>query len=148
MDLWRISAWPGLSGVGGLHADGRWHSKGHAVIYAAEHPALAMIEMMAHLCLELTNIPLGLYLIRITVGAHAATTPRLELPSGWQANEPTTHALGNAWLESGAALLLPVSSAILAHATSYLINPAHPQATTHLTEHAPEAFWFDKRFLR
>lgn len=148
MDLWRITAWPGLAGLGGLYADGRWHSVGNPVIYVSEHPALAMIETMAHLCLDLTNIPTGLQLIRITVASNADFSAPLSLPSAWQSNEPTTQAVGNGWLKSVAALLLPVPSAILAHATNYLINPAHPQVATHLVEHKPEAFWFDKRFLR
>ncbi len=33
------------------------------------------------------------------------------------------------------------------HATNYLINAAHPQAQTHLSE-TLEPFWFDKRYLR
>lgn len=148
MDLWRISSWPGLSGVGGLHEAGRWHTRGHPVVYAAEHPALAMVEAMAHLRLDLDNIPTTLKLIRIEVSARAVISATRKLPTGWQANEPTTQALGDQWLVSGAGLLFPVPSAILAHATNYLINPRHTQAPTHLIEHAPEPFWFDKRFLR
>lgn len=148
MHLWRISQWPGLTGVGGLYEAGRWHTLGHPVIYVAEHTALAMVESMAHLQLELGTIPTTLKLIRIDVGAGAIISATPALPSGWQANEPTCQALGDQWLQSGAGLLLPVPSAILAHATNYLINPGHPQAATHLKEHAPEPFWFDKRFLR
>lgn len=69
------------------------------------------------------------------------------LPVGWQANEPTSQALGNRWLDAGAELLLPVPSAVIPHATNYLISAAHPQAHTHLVE-SIEPFWFDKRYLR
>ena len=147
MRLWRISAFPGVAGEGGLHVDGRWHTMGHRVIYAAEHPALAMIEVMAHMRLSLTAIPTTLKLIPVEVDDLAVCDPVPSLPTGWQANETTSQAVGNAWLKSGAALLMPVPSAILAHSTNYLINPAHPQANTHLREGTIEPFWFDKRFL-
>lgn len=145
--LWRISAYPGLTGAGGHHTDGRWHTTPRSVLYAAEHPALAMVEIMAHMRLNLANIPTTLKLIRIDVADGAEVAPPFELPTGWQANEPTTQALGNAWLDAGTALLLPVPSALVAHATNFLINPNHPQAATHLAE-TVEPFWFDKRYLR
>lgn len=148
MRLWRISAYPGLSGVGGLHVDGRWHTSGHRVIYAAEHPALAMVEVMAHMRLGLTTIPTTLKLISLDVADGAASMSAPALPAGWQANEPTTQVIGNQWLETVGALLILIPSAIVPHAANYLINPLHSQAATHLTEGEIEPFWFDKRFLR
>jgi RES domain-containing protein len=137
-----------LTGAGGMHSDGRWHTIGHPVIYAGEHPALSMVEVMAHMRLSLANIPTTLQLIPIDVQDGASTSPSPTLPTGWQANEPTTQAIGNEWLDSLAGLLMPVPSAILAHSTNYLINPRHPEAKTHLSEGNIEPFWFDKRFLR
>ncbi|EQD43820.1 RES domain protein [mine drainage metagenome] len=58
-----------------------------------------------------------------------------------------SQAVGDAWLRSRTGLLLPVPSALLAHATNHVINPAHAQAATHLAEGAIEPFWFDKRYL-
>jgi len=131
-----------------MHVDGRWHTRGRYVLYAGEHPALSMVEAMAHMRLSLTNIPIKLKLIPIEVkdGATISATPTL--PTGWQANEPTTQAVGDTWLASGAGLIMSVPSAILAYSTNYLINPLHPEAKTHLIEGTPEPFWFDKRFLR
>ncbi|WP_371317989.1 RES domain-containing protein [Pseudomonas sp. P7759] len=43
--------------VGWHHADGSWHILPRSVIYAAEHPALAMVEVLAHMRLSLANIP-------------------------------------------------------------------------------------------
>lgn len=147
LQLWRISRWPGLAGTGGMHVDGRWHTRPRPVLYAAEHPALAMLEVLAHMRLAADNIPTTLRLIRIDVseGAAIGRTPRL--PTGWQANQPTSQALGNAWLDGAKALLLPLPSALLAHSTNYLVNPRHPQAATHLREHV-EPVWFDARYLR
>jgi RES domain-containing protein len=146
--LWRISSYPGLTGLGGHHTDGRWHTMPRAVLYTAEHPALAMVEVMAHMRLSLTNIPTTLKLIAIEIADGAILSQGPELPDGWQANEPTAQAVGNAWLDSRAGLLLPLPSALLLSSTNYLINTAHPQASTHLIEAEVRPFWFDKRYLR
>ncbi|HEY4145746.1 RES family NAD+ phosphorylase [Pinirhizobacter sp.] len=148
MRLWRISAFPGLTGEGGLYDDGRWHTKGRRIVYTAEHPALAMIETLAHMRLPLTDIPLTLQLIRIEVLDDAAIDPQPNMPSGWQANDVTTRAIGDGWLKSKSSLLLPVPSSLIADATNYLVNPDHPQRATCLVESKPEPFWFDKRYLR
>lgn len=147
MRLWRISQWTGLTGEGGLQAAGRWHTQGRRVIYASEHPALAMVEVMAHLRLCIAAIPLTLKLTAIDVSKSALVSQPPELPDGWQANEPTSQAVGDTWLRDARNLVLPLPSALLPHSTSYLINAAHPQATTHLTETAIEPFWFDRRLL-
>ncbi len=148
MRLWRISSYPGLSGLGGTFVDGRWHTKPRRVIYAAEHPALAMVEVLAHMNLSIDSIPITLRLISIDVAKRAKRSQSPELPSGWQANQPATRRLGNQWLDNGDALLLPVPSAILPESRNYLINPQHPQAARGLveTDHGP--FWIDPRFVR
>ena len=148
MRLWRISSYPGLSGVGGHHADGRWHTRGKPILYASEHPALAMVEAMAHMRLGVTAIPLTLKLIAIDVADAATIAAMPDLPAGWQANEPTSQAIGDAWIARGETLLLRLPSAILAHSTNYLINPAHAEAATVLSEVEIEPFWFDRRYLR
>lgn len=148
MRLWRISSYPGLSGLGGTFVDGRWHTKPRRVIYAAEHPALAMIEVLAHMNLSIDSIPITLRLISIDVAKRAKRSPSPELPDGWQANQPATRRVGNQWLDSGDALLLPVPSAILPESRNYLINPQHPQAARGLVETDRGPFWIDPRFVR
>lgn len=148
MRLWRISAYPGLGGEGGKHADGRWHTRGKPIIYASEHPALAMVEAMAHMRLGVASIPLTLKLIAIDVDDRVSTAVTPALPDGWQANEPTSQAAGDRWLAARDSLLLPVPSAVLAHSTNYLLNPLHADAATSMSEVAVEPFWFDRRYLR
>jgi RES domain-containing protein len=146
MRLWRVCAYTGLDGSGGQQTDGRWHTRPRPVIYVSEHPALAMVEVLGHMRLGITNIPLTLKLIAIDVADDAVVSIRPALPKGWQANEPTSQAVGNQWLDSGSGLLLPVPSALVPHATNYLVNTRHPQAQTRLTE-TVEPFWFHKRYL-
>lgn len=49
--LWRISRHDDLDGVGGEKADGRWHTaaKGKRIVYLSEHPAVALLEVLANL---------------------------------------------------------------------------------------------------
>lgn len=148
MKAWRISQWVDLTGTGGVRSASRWNPKGVPAVYLSEHPALALLEVMAHMHLSFDDIPLSLKLIAIEIKPGAAVSPMLELPQGWQANEMTTQATGGAWLTGIAGLVLPVPSTIVAHATNFLINPRHPQARTHLEQASVEPFWIDHRFFQ
>lgn len=145
MRLWRISQYPGLTGIGGTYVSGRWHHAPRPIIYAAEHPALALVEALAHLRAELDAMPTSLRLLAIDIQPRATHASCPELPTGWQANEPTTQALGDKWLDAQRSLLMKVPSAILPHAHSCLINPRHRQAATHLTEVDEGPVWIDPR---
>jgi RES domain-containing protein len=48
MILWRISRHRDLSGAGGMRAAGRWHEAGRPVVYLAESPAAALLEVCVH----------------------------------------------------------------------------------------------------
>ncbi len=148
MRCWRISAYPGLQGTGGLYTDGRWHTKPRPVIYAAEHPALAMIETLANLRITLATIPLSLKLIEIEIDPGAAIAKAPKLPNGWQANEPATQAIGNHWLDSQAEVAMAIPSALISDSSNFLINAAHPAVAGVLREISINPFWFDKRFIR
>lgn len=147
MLLWRLTTHPGLDGFGGTQASGRWHHRPRRVVYAAEHPALAVLEALAHLNLAQHEIPRTLKLVRIEAAAGASLSAAGELPSGWQSAVETSRAVGDAWLARGATLLMQVPSALLPHSANWLINLVHPEAATHLTE-SHEGYWFDDRLLR
>lgn len=146
MRLWRISRYLGLSGIGGTYVDGRWHNKPRYVIYAAEHPALAMVEVLAHMQLTASSLPTTLRLIAIDI-KRCKISPSPELPSGWQANRPTTQMLGNAWLDGNESLLMKIPSAVLPESFNYLINPRHASASTHLSEVDMGPYWVDPRLV-
>jgi len=55
MFLWRISKFADLSGKGGELVSGRWHNKGHPIVYCADHPSTALLEMIVHM--NPANIP-------------------------------------------------------------------------------------------
>ena len=60
MRLWRISNHASLTGEGGLYASGRWHTRGQRVVYLADHPASALLEVMVHLEIDAEDLPLAL----------------------------------------------------------------------------------------
>ena len=129
MRLWRISNHASLSGEGGLHASGRWHTRGRRVVYLADHPASALLEVMVHLEIDAEDLPSHYQLLGIDVpdGMQVMALADHELPEGWRAQVALTRARGDEWLRAGATALLQVPSVIVPAAANYLLNPAHPE---------------------
>ena len=127
--LWRISNYADLTGEGGLHFPGRWHSKGHSVIYTAEHSAGAMTELLAHL--ERANLPKIFQLIEIEIAGSVIIIDLASgvLPHNWALTDGGTRAIGDAWLKSVSSLTLRVPSVLVPDAYNVLLNPAHPDAS-------------------
>ena len=123
--LWRISNYADLSGFGGLKFSGRWHTCGRPVIYAAEHPAGAMTEMLVHFARE--DLPDAFQLIEIDLDDAALMETAAPEP-GWRDSEAITRAIGDAWLADRRSLALRVPSALVPQAWNVLLNPAHSEA--------------------
>ena len=49
MVLWRISNYADLLGIGGMTASARWHTAGQSIVYLAETPSAALLEVFVHL---------------------------------------------------------------------------------------------------
>src|ERR1700720_4883019 len=111
MELWRISNYAGLSGIGGMRASGRWHSQGRRIVYLADHPSSALLEMLVHMDRDL--IPPTYQLLRIILpSAIAIETVRLdELPLDWRTEPMASRELGDRWLDRATSALLQVPSA-------------------------------------
>ena len=130
MRLWRISNHATLSGEGGLHASGRWHSKGRRIIYLADHPASALLEVLVHLEIDVEDLPTHFQLLAIDAPNDIAITAvdEMSLPPDWRAQPLATRARGDDWLRDGATALLRVPSAIVPSTSNTLLNPAHADA--------------------
>lgn len=127
MELWRISNYADLSGIGGLRAAGRWHSQGRRIVYLADHPSSALLEMLVHMDRDL--MPATYQLLRVVVPADMAVeTVDAELPPDWRAQTLTSREIGDRWLDRSASALLRVPSAISAKGNNYLLNPEHQDA--------------------
>ena len=130
MELWRISNYADLKGIGGLRASGRWHFAGQPVVYLAEHPASALLEILVHQQLSHSEqVPDSYQLLRIEVPDDIAIAElqAADTPENWRADMQWTQSAGTEWLDGGATALLKVPSAILP-ATNFLLNPAHSDA--------------------
>jgi RES domain-containing protein len=130
MRLWRISNHATLSGDGGLYASGRWHSKGRRVVYLAEHPASALLELLVHLEIDVEDFPTHFQLLAIDApdGVAVTAVDETSLPPDWRDQPSVTRARGDDWLRAGATALLRVPSAIVPTASNTLLNPTHADA--------------------
>lgn len=129
MILWRISAYADLTGVGGFRAGGRWHHRGRPVVYTADSPASALLEILVHLEIDPEDFPSTLQLIRIELPDPVSRAEAPALPEHWRTDQELTRSLGDRFLEDRGALLLPVPSAIIPYTTNYLFNPLHAEAS-------------------
>jgi RES domain-containing protein len=134
MILWRISRHQDLRGTGGLKASGRWHHAGHSIVYLAQTPASALLEVCVHT--SANYVPPAFALLKIE-------GPDLEVPSipigslqkNWHIHLEVTRDLGTEWLENQRSVLLQVPSAIVPETVNFLFNPSHKQAAKlHIAE--------------
>jgi RES domain-containing protein len=133
MILWRLTRRPhaDLRGRGGELADGRWHTRGRPVVYAASTAALAALEVRVHLDLPFDLLPDDYVLMRIAGPDDVAvrTVDPGDLPGGWQApDNQLCRPVGDGWLAERASVLLRVPSAIIPPEQNVLINPLHPDS--------------------
>lgn len=146
MIFWRISAFTDMTGRGGLLAGGRWHHAGRPVVYLAESPAAAMLEVLVHLEIDAEDVPDNLRLLRVDVPDDASIQAISALPEQWEEHVAHTRALGDAWLIANDMLLLKVPSAIMPHTDNFLFNPLHPQAAA--AKVSVETLRLDRRLLK
>ena len=127
MLLWRVSRFKDLKGAGGLKAGARWHTAGRPVVYLAESPAGALLEVCVHTAAN--DIPPEFTLLEVEgPDAPVTTITPDQLAEDWTTNLSVTRAVGDAWLAGGDSALLRVPSVIVPATFNMLLNPLHPQA--------------------
>jgi RES domain-containing protein len=128
--LWRISNHRSLTGDGALRAPGRWHTRGRRVVYCAQNPAAALLEILVHFEIDIQDLPVRYRLLKIEapddVQIESMSVDRL--PSDWPERTDVTRALGDSWLRKGSSPLLSVPSAIVPETFNMLLNPDHRDA--------------------
>jgi RES domain-containing protein len=128
--LWRISNYADLSGTGGVLHPGRWHHRGRPIVYLAESPAAALLEVLVHVQVSHPGeLPAHYQLMEIALpdGVRSEDAALPETPD-WHADAEATRHCGNEWLTQGRSLLLRVPSAVVGRSFNRLFNPLHPQA--------------------
>lgn len=152
MRAWRICRQPysanALDGVGGMYTSGRWHAKGHPIVYTASSAALAALEVLVHV--DPLTAPTDLRLLAVELPDDLSTEilDLAALPAGWNAvpAPAALQMLGTAWLTSGRSAALIVPSAIITVERNVLLNPRHPDMRrVHIIGDDP--FSFDTRLL-
>jgi RES domain-containing protein len=148
--LWRISKHNELVGLGGEKTDGRWHTlaRGKRIVYLSEHPALALIEVLANLKGNPRLFPDTYQFMKVnsSEGVTVNTLVPNILESNWRENEKETRAAGDSWLAGGNSALLAVPSAPSPESTNYLLNPLHPDAKNLKIEWC-KTIQYDKRLF-
>lgn len=131
MVLWRITNYATLDGAGGLKTSGRWHTRGHRVVYLSSSPSAALLEILVHLEVPIGDLPRTYNLLEINV-PDTVIVEKLEeitrLPKGWINSQFATQQIGDSWLQRSSTALLEVPSALAPHTSNFLMNPAHPDA--------------------
>lgn len=105
------------------------------MVYFADHPALAVLEVRVHLDLPPDLLPADYVLLRAFLPDAAEMLDALP-------EDP--RAVGDAWLAEARSPVLSVPSTIVPAARNLLLNPAHPGAAEARIE-ALTPFAFDPR---
>jgi RES domain-containing protein len=140
--LWRVSNYQTLDGVGGLYVSGRWHTKGHPVIYCTLNPATVLLETLVHIEIDSEDRPERFQVFKIE-GSDSLSIEKVEaasLTAKWPEDTSITQTIGDHWLGEGRSLLLQVPSAVVPETWNVLVNPQHAEANrlkiTATCEHA------------
>ena len=97
----------------------RWNSPGQRLVYLSEHPALAALELRAHLDIPYDELTHDHVLMRIALPDSVEEVQ--ELPEDARAH-------GDRWLNERRTAILRVPSVIVREARNLLFNPQHPRA--------------------
>jgi RES domain-containing protein len=151
MRVWRISRFSAsdkLSGIGGLYVSGRWHARGHLVLYTSSTPSLAALEMLVHVDPALAPADLRLWEIDAPDDIALESCDPATLTPNWQDYPfpPELQDYGSCWLDACRSALLCVPSAIIPIEMNYLINPKHPDAAR-IRVITERPFTYDPRLL-
>jgi RES domain-containing protein len=124
--------------TGAILQPGRWHSRGTAVVYAAEHASLAVLETLIHAGGRKLP-PRAISLIHVPDDLLIETTPWTEMPASQE--------FGDAWIREGRSAALRVPSiAVNLIESNFVLNPSHPDFARIHAEPAEE-FVFNPRFF-
>jgi RES domain-containing protein len=129
--LWRVSNYATLDGVSGLYVSGRWHTKGHPVVYCTLNPATALLEILVHMEIDAEDRPERFQMLKIE-GPDTLSVEEIKpgaLPSNWIEDLAFTQNLGDGWLSEAGSLLLKVPSVLVPETWNVLVNPRHAEAS-------------------
>lgn len=144
--VYRIARAPfaNLAGEGARHNGGRWNHVGTPAVYTADNRALAVLETLVHV--NPRRVPKDLVVMTISLpdAGPQTTWSEDDLPARWrEIDADPARDMGTEWLDSCAAAVLWLPSAILPAESNAILNPSHTQASII----DAEPFAFDPRLL-
>lgn len=144
MRIWRISNYADLSGRGGLVSEGRWHSLGTPIVYCADHPSTALLEILVHATRQ--TVPDTYQLIEIEL-PDDIRIEHAEMENGWETDLARTQRTGTSFVVANNHAVLRVPSVIMPKAANYLLNPRHADSAGIVVANTYR-YPFDSRLLR
>jgi len=121
-------------------AAARWNSEGTVLVYTAEHPALAALEILNGWEVYARLSGYHLYRCAFDAAGVLETPPDLDVR-----DREATRAFGDAWVQGRGRVALKVPSAAVPDAYNYLLNPDHPDFADKVRLEALGPFAFDAR---
>ncbi len=145
MILWRIARTPftDLSGEGARLFGGRWNSPGISVVYFSDHPALALLEILANLDLPFDLMPQDFELMTFVIPDDVYVTTISHASTG----AFNFRSAGDNWAKSNESVLLQVASVLMPEANNYLFNPAHAESEKAILD-SKRRLEIDERLIR
>ena len=126
-----------------MGAPGRWNERGYPIVYCADHPSTALLEVMVHF--RSIGLPKTYQLLKIEVPEPAIIEVK-NLNENWKINVPETQSIWTAFTLKNDGAVLRVPSVVMPQAFNYLINPIHPDASA-ITISETWRYPFDSRLL-
>ena len=106
---------------------GRWNPPGVGILYTAEHPALALVEILVHMPqVPYDELPAyRLFSLELPQDSQRIVDA-VRLPPYWQENtyHRSQHLLAD-WLTKPDVLALGVPSSVMPSGINYLLHPTH-----------------------
>lgn len=151
MQAWRIvlrkfgrTSRAAFGGSSGFAVDGRWHTAGRHLDYAAQSLSLAILERLVHYKRFDALEPHLVYVVDVP---DAMIEPVPEPPRGWNGEEPLpdAQAIGDSWCDERKSPALLVPSAVAPGESNLIINSRHPDWQWQWVISGPVTFAFDAR---
>lgn len=105
-----------------------------------------MLEILVHLEVDQEDFPETLQLLKVEIPDDISIAIAPQLKTDWADDLRHTKGLGDGFLKTAAALLMPIPSAIMPHTQNYLYNPMHMDSAKAVL--TGEIFKLDNRLLK